>query len=188
MSEHITKTEDFESFKDDTMIKLDLACGNAKRKGFLGVDLIKTDKTDIVHDLNKYPYPFENNSIYEIHCSHFVEHVADLRRFMEECYRILMNQSIITILAPYYTSVRAIQDFNHIRFISEFTFNYFNKEWLKAANIDHYDIKCNFSIESMKYFFDPSWVTRSEDAKEWARLHYNNVVQDIEVILRKQEM
>ncbi len=54
-------------------LKLDLGCGPNPREGFHGVDSIKFDKVGTVADLTK-PWPFENDSVDEVHCSHFVEH------------------------------------------------------------------------------------------------------------------
>jgi hypothetical protein len=77
-----------------------------------------------------------------------------------------------------------MQDFTHTRFISENTFLYFNKDWLIANGLEHYDVNCNFRIESIKYIWNPEWVNRAEAAKEFARKHYINVVSDINIILR----
>lgn len=62
-----------ETKKEEKIIKLDLACGQNKREGFTGVDI--AGNPDIIHDLNVYPYPFDDNSVDEIYCSHYVEHI-----------------------------------------------------------------------------------------------------------------
>jgi len=59
----------------DEKIKLNLACGDKKKEGFIGIDITETDSTDIIHDLNVYPWPFEDNSVDEIYCSHYIEHI-----------------------------------------------------------------------------------------------------------------
>ena len=55
--------------------RIDLACGQNKREGFIGVDIVSAPGVDIVHDLNVYPWPFEDNSVDEINCSHYIEHI-----------------------------------------------------------------------------------------------------------------
>jgi len=45
-------------------------------------------------------------------------------------------------------------------------------------------VKCNFEILNNRYYFAPDWEARADAAREWARIHYINVVQDIEVRLR----
>ena len=39
---------------------IDLGCGIKKTLGAIGVDLNDSIKPDVKHDLNKFPYPFEN--------------------------------------------------------------------------------------------------------------------------------
>lgn len=55
--------------------KIDLACGDNKREGFAGIDIVKTSSTDYVLDLQKYPWPIEDESVEEINCSHYIEHI-----------------------------------------------------------------------------------------------------------------
>lgn len=183
---HVSELQDFAPLTGEELglPRLDLACGKFKLEGYTGVDIIQLPGVDVVYDLNVYPYPFEESSIYQIYCSHFVEHVKDLKLFMEECWRILMPGARFTIVAPYYTSIRAIQDYTHVRSICETTFQYFSQEWLKAMGLEHYDVKCDFATDSLTYKFDPKWATRGDEAREWARMHYNNVVMDIETMLR----
>lgn len=166
------------------LIKLDLGCGDRCKEGFKGVDISPDVKPDFVHDLNVYPYPFGDSSVFEIFCSHFIEHVGNLKRFMEEVWRMLVPLGLVTFVAPYYSSIRAWQDYTHVRPVSEHTFLYFNKEWMDANKLQHYGVRCDFDILRTKYIYAPDWEVRADQAREWAREHYINVVQDIEVQLR----
>lgn len=176
---------DFEIISKDGVIRLDLGCGNNKKDGFTGVDICKFTQADIYHDLDSYPYPFEDNSVYEIYCSHFIEHVLEIKYFMEECYRILIPGGTMEVIAPYYSSIRAFQDYTHRRSISENTFLYFSKQWMENNGLSHYDVNCNFRTEVIKFVFCDEYKIRSDAAREWARKHNINVVNDIIVILRK---
>lgn len=55
-------------------LKLDLACGQNPKEGFEGVDLYAANAKHKV-DLFKFPFPWEDSSVSEIHCSHFIEHL-----------------------------------------------------------------------------------------------------------------
>jgi SAM-dependent methyltransferase len=187
-------------------LRLDLACGNSKREGFVGVDISLDTQADYLCNLDEYPWKLrkitraedgsvkevefdagkviDDDSVFEIHCSHFIEHVADIKAFMEEIYRILIPGGRVTFYAPYYSSVRAMQDYTHKRFISEATFLYFNKKWMDTNKLQHYGVRCNFAVLSTKFMFNPEWKTRSKDAQEWARQHHINVVSDIEAVLQ----
>jgi hypothetical protein len=171
--------------KEPKLIRLDLACGDNKQEGFTGVDIAKTPAVDIIADLEQFPWTFaKDNSVDEIFCSHYVEHTPDLIKFMDECWRILKVDGKMTVFAPYYSSIRAWQDPTHKRAISESTFLYFNREWMKQNKLEHYGIKSNFNF-SYGYLVSPEWANRSEEARNFAIRNYINVVTDIQVTLTK---
>lgn len=181
----LTCDEDFKKPDVGNLLRLDLACGQHKKEGFLGVDL-HSEQADIKHDLGVFPWPFEDCSVYEIHCSHYVEHVKDLVAFMEEIYRVLMPLGTIRIICPYYTSVRAWQDPTHVRPITEITFDYFDPDKQKMMGVDHYFGKANFEVLHRRYYLNPEWEHRAEEVQMWALRHYFNVCADIEFQLRKR--
>lgn len=191
VSKQIEKADEKKPFK------LNIACGQQKQEGFIGVDKFKTDAADIVHDLEIYPWPFEDNSVDEAICSHYIEHTSNIVKFMEELYRIMKPpyknekgeeiKSKCTIIAPYYSSVRAWQDPFHKRAISEWSFLYFNKDWREQNKLTHgdYDIKADFDF-TFGYQLDPTWINRSEEARVFAMKHYINVITDVHVVLTKK--
>lgn len=174
-----------EDFEVPSGLKLDLACGQRKKEGFLGVDLL-SEEADIRCNLEEYPWPFEDGSVYEINCSHYVEHVRDLVKFVNEVHRILMPHGTITIIAPYYTSIRAWQDPTHVRAITELTFQYFDKALAKDMGVDHYLGDADFETLAVKYVLNKEWECRGDEARKWAYAHYWNVVDDIIVQMRKR--
>ncbi len=186
-------------------VRLSIACGNRKPEGFIGVDFVKTKDTDYVMDLLKFPWKkFANNSVDEIECSHFIEHIPHgdgfkdpFFQFFDEIYRILKpaefdpnNPNIALrgfarIKAPYYASMRAWQDPSHLRAITETTFLYLNRQWRIDNLLNHYPIKCDFDF-SYGYIMAPEWQNRSQETQTFAIQHYFNVVQDLEVLLTKR--
>lgn len=166
-------------------MKLDIACGDNKKEGFTGIDIAKTPSVDIVHDLNIYPWPVAENSIDEVWCSHFIEHVLDIMKFMNEIFRIMKPGAQATFISPYYSSSRAWQDPTHVRSISEATYLYYNKGWREANKLAHYPIYCDFTILNFGHNWNQAWVNRSQDAKNFAIQHYINVVDDLWAILQK---
>ncbi len=70
--------------------KLDLACGNNKKEGFVGIDISNTDSADYVVNLQKFPWPIESDSAEEIYCGHYIEHIphtnvaTDLQKIVNE--------------------------------------------------------------------------------------------------------
>ncbi len=191
--------------KKPVVLKLSLACGNNKPEGFKGVDIAKTPSTDYVQDLLKFPWKqFKDNSVDEIECSHFVEHIPHgdgyhdpFFQFFDEIYRILKpaefdpsNPNIpikgfVNITCPYYSSMRAWQDPTHQRAISEASFLYLNKQWRIDNKLDHYAVKCDFDF-SYGYAVSGAWQSRNEEARTFAIAHYVNAVDDIQVRLTKR--
>lgn len=66
--------EDIRIVAPTQLVKLDLACGQSPREGFEGVDFLAPDVKHRV-DLFKFPWPWADNSVDELHSSHFVEHL-----------------------------------------------------------------------------------------------------------------
>ena len=71
-------------------LKLDLACGNNKREGYVGIDIAQTDAVDYIVDLRVFPWPIESESAEEINCGHYIEHIKhdnvalDLKQILDK--------------------------------------------------------------------------------------------------------
>lgn len=190
---------------EDKPLKLSLACGNNVPEGFLGVDIAKTPSVTYKQDLLKFPWKqFKDNSVDEIECSMFVEHIPHgdssndpFFQFFDEIYRILKpaefdpnNPNIATkgfakIVCPYWSSMRAWQDPTHHRAISEASFLYLNKQWRIDNKLDHYPVKCDFDF-SYGYNVSPEWINRNEETRNFAVRNYVNAVSDIIVTIVKR--
>jgi predicted SAM-dependent methyltransferase len=166
--------------------KLDLACGQNKTEGYFGVDVSEDVKPDAVINLEEYPWPIASDSAEDIICNHYVEHTSDLIKFMDEIYRILKPGGKVKFVAPYYTSMRCWQDPTHKRAISEATFLYYNKQWRDVNKLDHYNIKSDFDY-TYGYDMAAEWAAKHDEARSFAIRHYNNVVNDIHVVLTSRK-
>lgn len=141
-------------------LRLDLACGQTPREGFDGVDLLAPDAKHRV-DLMRFPWPWADGSVRELHCSHFVEHLPmrevkhagrrkdQLFAFFDECYRILEPGGDMTVVVPALKSVRAFMDPTHRRFIPQETFLYLNAAWRALNKLDHYAVDCDFVVTNV---------------------------------------
>jgi hypothetical protein len=176
--------------KKTELVKLDLACGDRKQEGFFGVDKYKTKSTDKVMDVLKFPWPWADNSVDEVYCSHFFEHIPGLIRpkFMEELYRVLKKGAKVTVIVPYGGSNRAVQDFTHAwpPVVAE-SFLYFNADWRKKNKLEHglYAVKCDFDF-GYGFALDQDWSVRANEAQQFAVRHYHNVANDMQVTLTKR--
>lgn len=108
-------------------MKLNLGCGIKKIDGFIGVDSISTPVVDVVHDLNVFPYPFEQGTVTEIVMDNVLEHLDDVIKVMEELHRLCAEGALIRINVPYFKSNSAYTDPTHKHFFTETSFKYFTE-------------------------------------------------------------
>ncbi len=107
----------------NTMTILDVGCGRNKIKGAIGIDVDKDSQADIIHDLNRYPYPVEANSVDMLYAKHIIEHLADPQAFVQEIYRILRPAGKALIETPHFSSYVAYSEPGHRIFCSYFMFS-----------------------------------------------------------------
>lgn len=109
-------------------MKLNLWCGDDAMQGYVNMDIVPLQGVDVVHDLEKLPYPFADNTFDEIYCSHVLEHVVDLTKTMRELIRIAKKWCKIKVKVPYFANPNGWSDPTHYRLFTSNTFNYFKKE------------------------------------------------------------
>lgn len=116
---------------------LDLGCGNKKRPGAIGVDFNDRTAADIIHNLNSFPYPFEDSSFDEIYLDNTLEHLDDVMRVMEEVYRICKPEGIVKVIVPYFRSLWAFIDPTHKHFFTVESFAYFDPAHIICTRYDY---------------------------------------------------
>jgi SAM-dependent methyltransferase len=169
-------------------MKLDLGSGGNKREGFLGVDISPDCGADIVHDLRVAPWPFEDASVEEVHCSHFFEHLTGAERivFVEEMYRVMKPGAQAYMITPYWSSMESVQDPTHQwPPIAQGSYYYFNKTWRDQVRIDHYGIHSDFDIR-FEFMLHKEWQQRSPQEQQFAARHYLNVVSELIAVLTRR--
>jgi SAM-dependent methyltransferase len=141
------------------MKKLNLGCGNDIKKDFVNMDILKFPGVQIVHNLNKYPYPFKDNTFDLVLASHVLEHLDDLVAAMAELKRISKPGARIIIAGPHFSCGLAYRDPTHKRVFSYFTFEYFTEDCF--YNLPKFKIirrKINFTRRAftfLNHIFNP---------------------------------
>ncbi len=92
---------------------VNLGCGSNKSPGAVGVDHDPTVHPDVIHDLDCYPYPFEDETFDEVIASHVIEHLAEPWRFMREIHRIAKPNAHVYLVTPHYTGHLSYADLGH---------------------------------------------------------------------------
>jgi SAM-dependent methyltransferase len=110
------------------MKKLHVGCGNIIKQGYINLDFIKQPGVDVIHNLNKFPWPFRDDEFDEVYGSHIFEHLDDLPRAMKEIHRISKKKAIIKIRGPHFSCGVSYRDPTHKTLLSYFTFDYFSNQ------------------------------------------------------------
>ena len=112
-------------------IRLDIGCGEGKMPHWTGMDIRRLKGVDIVHDVQKFPYPLKANSCFQVLLSHLWEHIEPKYRIdvMNELWRITKPKGQVLITTPYYLSFGALQDPTHYGCPNEATFTYFDPNY-----------------------------------------------------------
>jgi len=98
--------------------KLDVGCGSNHDPEFIGIDIIDGDGVDVVWDLEKHPWPFEDNSFDYIKAFHIIEHINDQVGFFKEVHRVAANNAILHIETPHFSSNNSWADPTHVKHFS----------------------------------------------------------------------
>ena len=163
--------------------KLEVGCGDNKRVGYIGMDIVPLDGVDIVHDMNKIPWPFDQNEFEEIIFDDVLEHSKNFLGILEEIYRVGKNGCAIKISVPHYSSDNMYADPTHTMFFSSRSFNYFDKSlgykhtfYLQNVNLKiekiHLSFREYFTHDGEKPFFNPlKWIGMEWLINKFSRIY-----------------
>lgn len=112
-------------------MKLNLGCGRNPLDGYVNLDRAPLPGVDVVHDLEQFPLPFDDDTFDEIIGIDLIEHVTDALGLMEELHRIATPGAICTFALPYGSSDDAWEDPTHVR-------PYFIGSWMYFAQPTYY--------------------------------------------------
>jgi hypothetical protein len=195
---------------ESKLIRLDFGCGKSKiveaGKSWIGVDAMAFEGVDIVLDLTAKEksvqnpdysithtyktWPWEDNSVDEIHASHFVEHLDASERihFVNECWRILKIGSQCRVIVPHWASCRSYGDLTHKwPPISEFWFYYLSCEWLKINAPHNTEYKCNFSC-GWGYSLNQALLVKNTEYQNFALANFKEAASDTICTMTKVAM
>src|ERR1041384_4656756 len=104
---------------------LDIGCGTHKTPGAIGLDSNPRTDADVIHDLNRVPYPFPANSFDLIIANQVIEHVDDVLAVVAELYRIARPGALIRLDTPHYSDIASYTDLTHKHHLTTESFAYF---------------------------------------------------------------
>ena len=96
-------------------LNLNIGCGTGPEPGAINCDLWADESVDVVMDAIK-PWPFKDNSVKHITCSHILEHVDDPFALLGEAWRVLEPNGYLMIRVPYGPSEAGVGDMTHQKY------------------------------------------------------------------------
>ncbi|MFC1884327.1 methyltransferase domain-containing protein [Thermodesulfobacteriota bacterium] len=164
-------------------MKIYFGCGKHKKEGYVNVDIVQLPTVDVVHNMNVFPYPFEDNSADEILLIHILEHLPDTIKVMEEVWRICKNSALVKIDVPYYNSPGAFHDPTHIKFFTEHTFDYFTSDITNPLSQYNYYSVARFNILSIIAYQKPIFNFLPRKI-QWLLAHHLGTVHNLSFVLQ----
>lgn len=178
-------------------MKLDIGCGKNKKEGFIGVDMYPMEGVDTVCNLASGRWPWDDGSIEEVHCSHFLEHLTNLGdkwervHFFNELDRVLQKDGKATLIFPHWASNRYYGDPTHKEPFSEMGFYYLSREWRLAqaphtdASVNPNGYKCDLGAV-WGYGINPNLNSRNNEYQQFAMAWYKEAINDIHATITKK--
>ena len=105
---------------------LNLGSGLKKNNNGIRLDINPKVNPDVIHDLNKFPYPFDDDYFDLITMDNVLGELDHMLKVMDEIYRILKADGEVVISAPYFRSPYAFIHPNIKTFFTVKTFEYFD--------------------------------------------------------------
>jgi SAM-dependent methyltransferase len=134
---------------------LNLGCGHKRCAEAVNLDVTPATGPDVVHDLNRLPWPFPDDQFREVMAYDVLEHLDDLLAVMGEIHRICRDGAVIRITLPHYSCANAFTDPTHRHYFGCFSFDCFTD----ASPIAFYS-RARFRLRDRKLWFYPSLVNK----------------------------
>ncbi len=122
---------------DKQGILLDIGLTDTKQPNFIRMAKDKRLGVDIIHDLEKFPWPVESDSCLIVLAAHIVEHIKPWLTvsWMNELWRVMKKDGQLAISTPYAGSPGWFQDPAHCGHFTELSFHYFDPAFPKLYEV-----------------------------------------------------
>lgn len=162
--------------QEDGGMKLNLGCGKDIKEGCINADLAGLDGVDVVVDLDKYPWPWGDNTFDVIYCNRIIGYLGNYIKAMEEIWRIAKPDAKVYIKESYWSYKGA-----HAPLTRTFFHEYSIRTHFTDEGEFNYRTRARFMIVDVIYNYNRPWGRLP--LKCLARNIFINVVRDIEIFM-----
>lgn len=157
----LDKTGVLERVRSGARIELELGCGPRKRHASaLGVDALDYPGVDLVGDVFEVLTALPAGCVDAVHAYHFLEHVEELPRLLDELARVSCADAVLDVEVPHFSNPYFYSDPTHHRFFGLYTFSYLAEEALFRRKVPQYGRTPAFRLIDARLDFDSPFPIR----------------------------
>jgi hypothetical protein len=134
---------------------LNLGCGRKLLPNAVNLDRVAVVNPDVVHDLNRTPWPFADGQFSEVLAYDVLEHCDDVIAAMGEIHRICGDGAVVRITVPHFSCANAYTDPTHRHYFGWSSFHYVTGE----HEFSFYTAT-RFKRRISQIIFFPSWANK----------------------------
>ena len=150
----IDKTGALERLQSGEKLMLELGCGPRKADPqAIGIDLLDFEGVDLVGDAYVALAAMPASSISRVYTSHFLEHLPDLPRLLDELGRVMAPGAALTIIVPHFSNPFYYSDPTHRTPFGLYTLAYFCEQRLFRRQVPRYGFNVPFTIQAVQLRF-----------------------------------
>jgi SAM-dependent methyltransferase len=102
-----------QAVQGNRIVRLNIGCGQKRLPDCVNLDISANVGADVVHNLDKTPWPFAADSFDEVHAYDVLEHVENVVSALEEIHRISRPGAVLHATVPHFSSANAFTDVTH---------------------------------------------------------------------------
>lgn len=134
---------------------LNLGSGRKVVAGAVNIDRAPDLGADVIHDLDKFPWPLPSNHFHEVLANDVIEHLGNVMEVFTEIHRICGDGAVVRLTVPHFTCANSFTDPTHRHHFGFFSFDY-----LTGDNELSYYSSVRFRKRSVQLIFYPSMVNK----------------------------
>jgi SAM-dependent methyltransferase len=134
---------------------LNLGCGHKHVAGAVNLDVTPDTNPNVLHDLNRRPWPLPDDHFREVLAYDVVEHLDDVMATFEEIHRVCCHGAVVRVAVPHFSSGNAYTDPTHRHF-----FGYFTLDNLTEDGEFSFYTRARFRVRHRQIIFWPTLLNK----------------------------
>jgi predicted SAM-dependent methyltransferase len=139
--------------------RLNIGCGTKHIPGAVNLDVSQRVGADVVHDLNRLPWPFIDDAFDEVFAYDVIEHLESVVAALSEISRVSRRGATLHLTVPHFSSANAFTDVTHRHWFGWRSLDPFLASQETSHSLGHYS-RTKFRRIAAQIYFHPSLVNK----------------------------